>query len=82
METFIANNQGAINQTIDTGILAPGFFGPLSPGSRVGDTYLSFTAAADGMVRVHRTVSPANAPESWQRICPSRPWMWAFIANR
>jgi len=45
VETLIANNQGAINQTIDTGILAPGFFGPVSPGSRVGDTYLKWDAA-------------------------------------
>ena len=45
VETFVANNQGVINQTIDTGNLAPGFFGPVSPGSRVGDTFLKWDAA-------------------------------------
>jgi len=45
VETFVADALGVINQTIDVGSAAPGFFGPVSPGSRVGDTLLKWDAA-------------------------------------
>jgi len=44
VETFIANNLGSINQTIDTGAGVPGFLGPVSAGSRVGPSYLVWDA--------------------------------------
>jgi cysteine-rich repeat protein len=45
VETLVANNLGAINVTFDSGIAAPGFFGPLTVGSRVGPSFLQWDAA-------------------------------------
>ena len=44
VETLVASNLGAINATFDSGILAPGFTGPLAAGSRVGPSFLTWDA--------------------------------------
>src|SRR5438552_18504574 len=44
VETLVASNLGAINVTVDNGIAAPGFTGPVTAGSRVGPTFLQWDA--------------------------------------
>ena len=45
VETLVADIRGAINVTFDNGIAAPGFFGPVTAGSRVGPSFLRWDAA-------------------------------------
>src|SRR5207245_6424424 len=44
VETLVASNLGAINVTVDNGIAAPGFTGPVTAGSRVGPSFLQWDA--------------------------------------
>ena len=44
VETLVADIKGAINVTVDSGIAAPGFTGPLAAGSRVGPSFLQWDA--------------------------------------
>src|SRR5207237_4478865 len=45
VDQLVANSLGTVNVTFDVGNLAPGFFGPVSPGSRVGPTFLQWDGA-------------------------------------